>query len=503
MNSSQHYRPPQGIPSHRSPTQSSSSARRGPGPMVSNSANTPHQPLTPAQIQHQQQLAAQERELAKRRARKPTDKTIPETLEKLVPNVRLYRELRDVERRYDATIMRKRLDIQDAVNRNIKNHKTLRVWISNTAKDQPWQLSDRPLEENAFDFESGQIPTFRVRIEGRLLDDEDDDEEADTDSGNESASEKKPATAQKPVRKFSSFFKSIVVELDRENKLYPEGNLIEWRRPPPIPPQQPGAPMMQPPPVVEFDGFEFERKGDLDVLCTIKLERNETPDRYRLSPQLADLLDTKEDTRAGIVMGLWEYVRKNRLQDPDERRTINCDAPLRAIFNTDRLYFPQIPDLTVPHLQPLEPIVLQYRIRVDSAATTSPFVYDIAVPIDDPIRAKMSAILQSPQYSLQTREILGIDDQIATIVQAINHSKAKRDFWMNMALDPKGFVDRWVASQKRDLEVILGENGGVEAEESRRKGFYERALGEGVLALLTKQHQQMQMQGQMPMQVMQ
>ena len=137
-------------------------------------------------------------------------------------------------------------------------------------------MNDRPLDENAFDFESGQIPTFRVRIEGRLLDDEDDDEEADSDSDNESASEKKPATAPKPVRKFSSFFKSIVVELDRENKLYPEGNLIEWRRPPPIPPQQPGAPMMQPPPVVEFDGFEFERKGDLDVLCTIKLERNET-----------------------------------------------------------------------------------------------------------------------------------------------------------------------------------------------------------------------------------
>ena len=87
--------------------------------MVS-STSSPHAPLTQAQIQHQQQAAAQERELAKRRAKKPTDKTIPESLEKLVPNVRLYRELRDVERRYDATIMRKRLDIQDAVNRNIK-----------------------------------------------------------------------------------------------------------------------------------------------------------------------------------------------------------------------------------------------------------------------------------------------------------------------------------------------------------------------------------------------
>jgi len=74
----------------------------------------------------QQQLAAQhqaviaERELAKRRARKPTDKTIPEGVEEIVPNARVYRELRDMERRYDAAIMRKRLDIQDAVNRNIK-----------------------------------------------------------------------------------------------------------------------------------------------------------------------------------------------------------------------------------------------------------------------------------------------------------------------------------------------------------------------------------------------
>lgn len=177
---------------------------------------------------------------------------------------------------------------------------------------------------------------FRLRIEGRLLDDEDDDElnvDVNLELGAERDSTKPEsilASAQKPVRKFSSFFKSIIVELDRSNSLYPEGNIIEWRRPPPVP-HQPGAPIPLPPQVTEFDGFEFERKGDVDVRCTIKLERNETPDRYRLSPQLAELLDTKEDTRAGIVMGLWEYVRKNKLQDPDERRTINCDAALKTV----------------------------------------------------------------------------------------------------------------------------------------------------------------------------
>lgn len=142
--------------------------------------------------------------------------------------------------------------------------------------------------------------------------------------------------------------------------------------------------------------------------------------------------------------------------------------------------------------------MLQYKIRVDKASHTAPYAYDIAVPIDDPIRAEMTAILASPHYAQQTREILAIDDQIAVIVQAINHSKAKRDFWMNMALDPKGFVDRWVASQKRDLEVILGDTVGVEIEETRRKAFYERAMGEGVLALLQKHQQQLAMQGQAP-----
>ena len=61
-----------------------------------------------------------ERELAKRRAKKPTDKMIPEGVEEIVENARVYRELRDMERRYDAAVMRKRLDIQDAVNRNVK-----------------------------------------------------------------------------------------------------------------------------------------------------------------------------------------------------------------------------------------------------------------------------------------------------------------------------------------------------------------------------------------------
>jgi SWI/SNF-related matrix-associated actin-dependent regulator of chromatin subfamily D len=185
------------------------------------------------------------------------------------------------------------------------NERILKIWISNTAKDQPWQNADRPLDENAFDFDMGQIPTFRVRLEGRLI---------DPDTNELPPPEKR--------RHFTSFFKQITFELDRDKDLYPDGNLVEWKRTLPQPGQAPFE---------EKDAIEFERKGDVNVNLTVKLVLDASPERYKLSAPLADLLDTKEDTRTGIVMALWEYVRFNGLQDPDDKRWINCDEALKNV----------------------------------------------------------------------------------------------------------------------------------------------------------------------------
>lgn len=80
------------------------------------------------QAQQQQALIASDR--AKLRSRKPTDKNIPEGVEDCVigDGVQRYRELKDIERRLDATMMRKRLDIQDAVNRNVKVSRQYLIW---------------------------------------------------------------------------------------------------------------------------------------------------------------------------------------------------------------------------------------------------------------------------------------------------------------------------------------------------------------------------------------
>lgn len=78
--------------------------------------------MTPAQMQAQQQALMQATDRAKLRSRKPTDKNMPEGVEECIigDGVQQYRELRDLERRLDSTMMRKRLDIGDAVNRSAK-----------------------------------------------------------------------------------------------------------------------------------------------------------------------------------------------------------------------------------------------------------------------------------------------------------------------------------------------------------------------------------------------
>lgn len=93
------------------------------------SSHLPAVPLS-AQQQHerqQQQQAAIDR--AKIRARKPTDKTLPDGVEDsiLSDGAQRYRELRDFERRLDATITRKRLDVVDSVGRSVKVR--LRSWF--------------------------------------------------------------------------------------------------------------------------------------------------------------------------------------------------------------------------------------------------------------------------------------------------------------------------------------------------------------------------------------
>lgn len=51
-----------------------------------------------------------------------------------------------------------------------------------------------------------------------------------------------------------------------------------------------------------------------------------------VSPVLAEVVGSKPLARTEIVKKMWDYIKKNGLQDKKNRRMINADAKLKAVF---------------------------------------------------------------------------------------------------------------------------------------------------------------------------
>ncbi|KAM0697731.1 hypothetical protein Q7P36_002585 [Cladosporium allicinum] len=434
---------------------------RNAGPMVAPPSHPSQQPqMTAAQIQAQQMEQARRADMARRQSRKPTDRDIPEDVNEVIvgDGVQRYRRLRDVEKRLDAVMMRKRLDVMDNAQREYARREgVLRVWISNTAEGQPWQIMEDGsgmAEDGMFDLGENSQATFRVKIEGRLLE---DPSELDED---------KPSPDKRP--RLSTFFKGITIDLHRNPALMPDGySQIEWRKQQPPTPQNPNPNYDPNSSENSFDKLEFERKGDENVNITISLFRDTERERYKLSPGLAQILDSEEEDMLGAVQGIWEYARATNLQEDDDKRTIVCDEPLRKLFNQEKLSFPYLPDILQPHLRPLPPVKLNYTIRVDKAylsppadgesRPSTPTIYDIRVPLPNPTAYHIHKYATSKSHLADLQSIVRTDDDLALLVQKLNQTNAKRKFYENLSKDPASFVKRWVSSQQRDLEVILAE----------------------------------------------
>ncbi|CEG67632.1 hypothetical protein RMATCC62417_04030 [Rhizopus microsporus] len=307
--------------------------------------------------------------------KRPVDRNIPPKIEANVPESRLYEELCQFERDMDTAIMRKRLEIQEALGKPNKVKRTMRIFISNTAADQLHQEEEEEeVDGQVFEINSENEPSWTLKIEGRLLD------------------PLIPTKKAQPVQKFTSFFKSIIVELDPEK--YPEGNLIEWRK-------QPSS--------VESDGIEVKRKGDTNVNVRIILVPDYTPQKFKLTPALSELTGLKLATKSHIVSELWNYIKLHNCQDAKDKRIIHCDRKMQAIFNATQLQFHEIPELIQRQVTQPDPIVLEYTIRVDKRFNMSSKAYDVDVELDSVLKQKMMNVVAASQVQ---KDILSLDDKI-------------------------------------------------------------------------------------------
>ncbi|XP_044861167.1 SWI/SNF-related matrix-associated actin-dependent regulator of chromatin subfamily D member 3 isoform X4 [Mauremys mutica] len=334
------------------------------------------------QVQQQQQATQTRTRSAKRR--KMADKILPQRIRELVPESQAYMDLLAFERKLDQTIMRKRVDIQEALKRPMKQKRKLRLYISNTFN---------PAKSDADDSD-GSIASWELRVEGKLLDD-----------------------LSKQKRKFSSFFKSLVIELDKD--LYgPDNHLVE-------------------------------------------------PPQFKLDPRLARLLGIHTQTRSAIIQALWQYVKTNKLQDSHDKEYINCDKYFQQIFDCPRLKFSEIPQRLTNLLLPPDPIVINHIISVDPNDQKKTACYDIDVEVEDPLKGQMSSFLLS---TANQQEITALDNKIHETIESINQLKIQRDFMLSFSKDPKGYIQDLLRSQSRDLKVMTDVVGNP--EEERRAEFY-------------------------------
>nr|XP_044621674.1 SWI/SNF-related matrix-associated actin-dependent regulator of chromatin subfamily D member 3 isoform X4 [Equus asinus] len=352
--------------------------------------------------------------------RKMADKILPQRIRELVPESQAYMDLLAFERKLDQTIMRKRVDIQEALKRPMKQKRKLRLYISNTFN---------PAKPDAEDSD-GSIASWELRVEGKLLDD-----------------------PSKQKRKFSSFFKSLVIELDKD--LYgPDNHLVEWHR----------TPTTQ-----ETDGFQVKRPGDLSVRCTLLLMLDYQPPQFKLDPRLARLLGLHTQSRSAIVQALWQYVKTNRLQDSHDKEYINGDKYFQQIFDCPRLKFSEIPQRLTALLLPPDPIVINHVISVDPSDQKKTACYDIDVEVEEPLKGQMSSFLLS---TANQQEISALDSKIHETIESINQLKIQRDFMLSFSRDPKGYIQDLLRSQSRDLKVMTDVAGNP--EEERRAEFYHQ-----------------------------
>ena len=68
-----------------------------------------------------------------------------------------------------------------------------------------------------------------------------------------------------------------------------------------------------------------------------KAKTKRTPNAAFMKPMnvsaiLATVVGSKPIPRTEVVKKVWEYIKKNKLQDPKERRNINADANLQKVF---------------------------------------------------------------------------------------------------------------------------------------------------------------------------
>jgi chromatin remodeling complex protein RSC6 len=91
------------------------------------------------------------------------------------------------------------------------------------------------------------------------------------------------------------------------------------------------------------------------MLIPDQQERNQMANSAFMKPltpstDLAKIVGSKPLPRTEVVKKLWAYIKKNKLQDPKNKRNINADENLKVIFGKKMVNMFEMTKLVSKHL---------------------------------------------------------------------------------------------------------------------------------------------------------
>lgn len=265
-----------------------------------------------------------------------------------------------------------------------------------------------------------------------------------------------------PPPKCSDIFKRIVIELDKG--LYPENNLIEWRRND-----------MEP----SSDGFEISRAGSTEFTARVFLYVDHKPEQFRLSYALSRLIGVRNDTKKGIFAGVWQYIKKMRLQCVDDRSAVRLDSGLKGLLgptnaNVEVMKIQQLFAVIKSHMVPPEPLMIEYQVMFSGDVVDNQDCYDVRVNVQD--TSLIESARRAGVFGLDlphSAEFEALREKHMSALARIAEHKKRRDFFQGFSSNPVQFINHLILSQTRDLKV-LGGSTGRNTEEERRAAFYQQ-----------------------------
>ncbi|KAG8994117.1 hypothetical protein FRB90_000523 [Tulasnella sp. 427] len=94
----------------------------------------------------------------------------------------------------------------------------------------------------------------------------------------------------------------------------------------------------------------IDSDGEDDEDAKPKKARGGLGKEYILSEPLANLTGHSALSRPQAVKKLWEHIKAYDLQNPDDKREILCDAPMKAVFHADKINMFKMNKLLGQHL---------------------------------------------------------------------------------------------------------------------------------------------------------